>query len=153
MQVSCSLSPAIQSPASATELDLGLLFAVKRQRSFGSADVRLVDYEHFLGDLSGRDVYLIAFMLQDPTHGVPIALISIFAAWCHIVCCAGGGSVDLLIGSVVVESYAISSTMLLQKIVALPLQLPVSFSLLLVQHFVFKALIQELLLVPLRSLA
>lgn len=43
--------------------------------------------------------------------------------------------------------------MLLQKIIALLLQLPVSFSLLLVQHFVFKALIQELLLVPLRILA
>ena len=153
MQVSCSLSPAIQGPPSTTELDLGLLFAVKWQRSLGSADVRLVDYEHFLGDFGSRDVYLIAFMLQNPAHGVPIAVISIVTAWCHIVCCAGGGSIDLLISSVVVESDAISSTMLLQKIVALPLQLPVSFSLLLVQHFVFKALIQELLLVPLRCLA
>lgn len=106
-----------------------------------------------MSNFGGRDVYLIAFMLQDPAHGVPITIISIFAAWRHIVCCAGGRSVDLLISSVVVQSYAVSSTMLLQKIAALPLQLLVSFSLLLVQHFVFKALILELLLVSLRCLA
>lgn len=106
-----------------------------------------------MSNFGGRDVYLVTFMLQNPAHGVPFAVISIFAACRHVVCCASGGSIDLLIGSVVVESYAISSAMLLQKIIALLLQLPVSFSLLLVQHFIFKALIQELLLAPLRILA